>query len=337
MEKNNASKKLTLLALVLFVILTVINVFWIITMYIPYCGYSYSLADVENNYPTLVTEKQEGEYVFVISEAPYLGYDDFLKVAIKTGSNAKGFVISDLFVYPNIWGDYEYFVGCTENDDYFFMIEIDDLGNFIPNDKNDTEFNNKAQQILKENHSDVMQFLKIAKDCWGLEAKHDLVMGIKGLVNGQPFFTLITTAIFICFFCLIISVFIWLLKYKIPFQKYAGEMDAVNGIAEFDFKRIVGDYEFYMSSPRFLRNDGFLMIQKHQFSADRISLIIYPRKKETTYFVFINDSKCLVRKADKIKLEYIKGKVICGDKLVLENNEKIEDLIIQSSLFWGVK
>lgn len=333
---NNSSKKLTVLALVLFLIFTAINVFWIITMYIPYCGYSYSLADAENKYPTLVTGKQKGKYFFVISKTPYLGYDDFLNVAIETGSDEKGFVISDLFVYPNIWGDYEYFVGCTENDDYFFMIEIDDLGNFITNDENDTEFNEKAQQIIKEKHNDVMQFLKIAKDCWGLDAKHDLAMGIKGLVNGKPLFALITSAIFIGSFCLIISVFIWLLKYKIPFQKYAGEMDAVNGMAEFNFRRIVGDYEFYMSRPRFLRNDGFLMIQKHQFSAERISLIIYPRKKETTYYVFINNLKCLVRGANRIKLEYIKGKVISGDKLVLDNYEGIEDLIIQSSLFWGV-
>lgn len=338
MGRNNASKKLTVLALILFVIFTAVNVFWLITMYIPYCGYAYSLADAENKYPTLVTEKREGKYFFEVSKAPYLGYDDFLKVAIETGSDAKGFVISDLFVYPNIWGEYEYAVGCTENGYSFFLIETDAFGNFMPNDENDTEFNEKAQQILSEKHNEITQLFTKAKECWVLEPKHDFATGIKAIVNGQPVFLSIAIAAFLGFFCLMISVFIWLLKYKIPFQhKFADEMNAVYGMAEFNFKRIVGDYEFYMSRPRFLRNDGFLMLQKRLVSPDRLSLIICPRKKETACFVaFLNDSKCLVRKTDKIKVEYKNGNICSTDPLVLARIAEIEDLLVQANLFWGI-
>lgn len=332
--ENNTSKRLTVLALILFIIFAGINFFWLITMYIPYCGYSSSLVQYINKHSAITEEQEKEKYFFHLSETTYLGYDYYLSVGVEIWDGAEGVVISGIYICPNIWGSYEYYVNCMENGNFHFMFEIDEYGNYIPYDENDTEFNEKAQQILNEKHSEVTQFIKTAKDCWGLEAKHDFKMGIKSFANIT---SVILVLILVGGFCLITATFIWLLKYKIPFQKYAGEMDAVNGMAEFNFKRIVGDYEFYMSKPRFLRNDGFLMIQKHQFSADRISLIICPRKKEITYFVFINDSKCLLRKANKIKLEYIKGKVISGDKFVLENNEEIEDLIIQASLFWGIE
>lgn len=311
-------------------------------MYIPYCGYKYALVDADEKYPTLVTGKKEGKYTFVISETPYLGYDDFMSVEVPVGSDTPGIAVSGINIYPNIWGDYEYYVcimksgdPLTENIDHFFMIEIDSSGNFIPYEGNNAEFNEEAQQILKDKNTEITEFMKVAKDTWGLEAKHDLAMGIKGLVNGQPIFTLVAAAFLIAAFCLILSVFIWLLKCKLPFQsKFGAEMDAVYG-AEYGFKRTVGEYEFFMSAPQFLRNNGFLMIQKKQFAVDRISLVIYPYEKETAYFALINGSEGNVRKADKIKVEYIGGKVLCNDVLIREKSEETEDLIIQSSLFWG--
>lgn len=338
MGRNNASKKLTVLALILFVIFTAVNVFWLITMYIPYCGYSYALADAENKYPTLTQEKTEGEYFFEISKAPYLGYDDYLAVKIENYGNTEGIAISDLFIYPNIWGEYEYAVGCTENGYSFFLIETDAFGNFMPYDTNDTEFNAKAQLILNEKHAEITQLFTKAKECWVLEPKHDFATGIKAIVNGQPFFLSITIAAFLGFFCFMISVFIWLLKYKIPFQhQFADEMNAVYGMAEFNFKRIVGDYVYTMSAPRLFRNDGFLMLQKRLASPDRLSLIICPRKKETACFVaFLNDSKCLVRKANKYALEYKNGNICSTDPLVLARIAEIEDLLVQANLFWGI-
>lgn len=330
--KNNASKKLTVLALFITLIFAGINIFWMITMYIPYCGYSYSLAQYRNEN---LANKQEEKYFFKISETPYLGYDDYLSVSIEVTDDMKGIVIDGVYIYPNIWGDYEYAVSCTENGDSFFMIEIDDLGNFIPLDENDTEFNEKAQQILNDKHVEIIQFIKTAKDCWGLEAKHDLEIGLKGMASDISVVAVIVIA---CALCLITAVLIWLLKCKLPFQsKFAAEMDAVYGTKEFGFKRTAGDYEFYLSNPQLFKNNGFLMAQKHKFSVDRISLVIYPDEKGAKYFVLIGDTADSVRKAEKIKLEYVNKKVICSNLVVREHSEEIEDLIIQSSLFWGSK
>ncbi len=330
--KNNALKKLTVLALVITLIFAGINIFWLITMYIPYCGYSYSLAQYESEHPA---NKQEEKYSFVISKTPYLGYDDYISVGIEVTDDMKGIVIGGIYIYPNIWGDYEYAVGCTENGDSFFMMEIDALGNFIPFDENDTEFNEKAQKILNDKQGEITQLIQKAKDCWGLDAKHDLKIGLKGMASDISVVAVIVIASALC---LITAVLIWLLKCKIPFQsKFGAEMDAVYGTKEFGFKRTAGDYEFYLSNPQLFKNNGFLMAQKHKFSADRISLVIYPDEKGAKYFVLIGDTADSVRKSEKIKLEYVNKKVLCSNPVVIEHSEEIEDLIIQSGLFWGVK
>lgn len=217
------------------------------------------------------------------------------------------------------------------------MLEIDNSGNFISHDESDTEFNEKAQQVLKEKHSDVMLFLKMAKDCWGLEPIHDFETGIKSILNGMPIITFSVMALLFGIFCLIISALIWILRCRIPFNnQFSAEMDNVYGMAEFNFKRNIGDYEFYASCPQFFRNNGFLMVQKHRFSTDRISLIIYPNKKATQYFALVNPSEIPVRKASKFKMEYLQGKVFSSQELVSEHREEIEDLIVQANLFWQI-
>lgn len=345
MRKENsasASKKLTVLALVLFIIFTAINVFWMITMYIPYCGYSYSLASDEDKYPILATGKTEGDYYFSISKTPYLGYDDFLNVGVGVeiyGNESTGFIIESLFIYPNIWGDYKYILFCTENGKDYYGIEIDDLGNFIPRNEDEMECE-RAQKHLKENHSDVMQFLKLAKDCWGLEAKHDLKMGIKGLVNGQPLFALFAVAFIIGLFCLIISVFIWLLKYKFPFEnKFTSEMnDTFYGKAEYRFKRTIGEYEFFASEPQLLRNNPFLAVKKLPYKEERLTLVIFlnNKKEKMKYYALLTDSQTVIRKAEKVEFEYICGKALSTNQFIIDHNEEIADLAAQANLFWPI-
>lgn len=340
MRKENsasASKKLTVLALVLFIIFTAINVFWMITMYIPYCGYSYSLAQYESEHPA---NKQEEKYSFVISKTPYLGYDDYISVGIEVTDDMKGIVIGGIYIYPNIWGDYEYAVGCTENGDSFFMMEIDALGNFIPFDENDTEFNEKAQKILNDKQGEITQLIQKAKDCWGLDAKHDLKMGIKGLVNGQPLFALFAVAFIIGLFCLIISVFIWLLKYKFPFEnKFTSEMnDTFYGKAEYRFKRTIGEYEFFASEPQLLRNNPFLAVKKLPYKEERLTLVIFlnNKKEKMKYYALLTDSQTVIRKAEKVEFEYICGKALSTNQFIIDHNEEIADLAAQANLFWPI-
>lgn len=335
--KNNASKKLTLLALTLFIVFTAINVFWIITMYIPHCGYEYSLKKYKDENFAFTEKEDSNEYFLIIANPTYLGYDDFLKVAIETKGDEKGIVVDSLFIYPNIWDDYKYYIGCTENGSQFFMIEIDEYCTLIPYNDGDTEFNQKAQKILNEKKSEIIQFINTAKNCWGLEPRHDFETGIKGWINGRWFSAAIELIFIATVLCLVVSSLIWLLKYRIPFKnKFSNELNTAYGMRDFNAKRTDGDYEFYVSYPQVLRDDGFLMIQKHQFSIDKISLVICPRKKKTQYFILINSFNNSIRKTDKIEIEYLNKIVVSDNKLVFEHHEEIEDLIIQANLFWQI-
>ncbi len=340
MKKENnvsASKKLTILALVLFLIFVAINVFWIITMYIPYCGYKYSLADADEKYPTLVTGKQEGKYFFKISETPYLGYDDYIRVGIEISSDTKGIGILGLNIYPNIWGDYEYFVDCMEDGNSGFMFEITEHGDFIPYDENYSEINEKAQQALKEKNAEIMEFMKIAKDTWGLEAKHDLKAGLKSLFTANPVITIFSLLPLILP-SLVIVWLIWKLKVKIPFQQLNCELDNSYGSKELNYKRVVENYEFSASNPQIFRNNGFLAVQKLPYEEERLTLVIFPDKKKekTKYYALLAGPKTVIRKAEKVEFEYACGKALSSDQFIIDHNEELADLAVQANLFWPI-
>lgn len=335
-EGLSTSKKLTVLVFVLFLAFVGVNVFWAVTMYIPYCGYSYALAEKDDEYPTLVESGYKNGYGYTISKTQYLGYDDFLRVAVETSSLEKDIVVYGVFVYPNIWGKYEYVVSCFEDGNLYIMFEIDEFGEFIPLDSKDVEFNEKAQSILNEKNGEIMNFIKAAKDMWGLEAKHDLEMGVKALIKGHPVASLLQVVCYVFVFLFIVCFFIWRLKYRLPFQIFNNELNVQYGTSEISYRRIVGDYELCTSNPQFFRNNGFLMIQKQQFSVERIRLVIYPQKDKILFFIVLNDLNDKIRKSEKIELEYIGGKVLSRHKLVTEYSDEVENLIVQAKLFWPI-
>lgn len=335
-ESLSIAKKLTVLAFALFLAFVGINAFWTITMYIPYCGYSYALAGENDKHPTLVENGYKDGYGYTISKTPYLGYDDYLRVAVQTSSLEPGIVLQGIYIYPNIWGDYEYCVSCIENGNYHFMIEIDEFGNYISLDSKDVDFNEKAHSILNEKNQEIMKFIKAAKNMWGLEAKHDLEIGTKALINGHPLVSLLQVACYIFSFLLVIYFFIWRLKHRLPFQIFNNELNVQYGTSEISYRRIAGDYELCTSNPQIFRNNGFLMIQKHQYSLERIQLVIYPHKEKTKLFVIFNNSNNKIRKSKKIELDYVDDKVISEHKKVTEHSDEIENLIVQAKLFWPI-
>lgn len=325
MKKENnvsASKKLTVWALVLALIFLGINIFWMITMYIPYCGYS--------------EESTNEKYGYKVSKTTYLGYDDFLRVAVEVSSATKGIAIFGIYIYPNIWGDYEYYVSCNEGN-ATFMFEITEQGDFIPYDENDTEFNEKAQQILKDKNAEIMEFMKAAKDQWGLEAKHDLKAGLKSLFTANPVITIFSLLPLILP-SLVIVWLIWKLKVKIPFQKLNCELDVSYGSKEINYKRVVENYEFFASNPRILKNNGFLAVQKLPYEEERLTLVIFPDKKKekTKYYALLAGPKTVIRKAEKVEFEYACGKALSPNQFIIDHNEELADLAVQANLFWPI-
>ncbi len=329
MKKENnisASKKLTVWALVLALIFLGINIFWMITMYIPYYGY---LDDNTNE-----------KYYYKISETPYLGYDDFLYVGVEVtsdmSSDTKDIVIGGIYIYPNIWGDYEYFVDCKEGN-AFFMFEITEQGDFIPYDENGTEFNEKARQISKDHKTEIMEFMKAAKDQWGLEAKHDLKAGLKRLFTMDPVITIFSLLPLILP-SLVIVWLIWKLKVKIPFQILNCELDNSYGSKEMNYKRVVENYEFSASNPQIFRNNGFLMVQKLPYEEECLTLVIFPNKEKekTKYYALSAGPKTVIRKAEKVEFEYACGKALSPNQFIIDHNEELADLAVQANLFWPI-
>lgn len=153
------------------------------------------------------------------------------------------------------------------------------------------------------------------------------------LTNIRAFF------VFGIIFCLVFIIsFIWKVKYKKLFEMYGSNMEPTHGIDFYSYKKIIReqtiDYALYVSNPKYLRNNGFLLIRRNEFQKEKISLMIIPCKDQLKYYILRGEINESPRKTPKIEISYANGVVISTDSFIYERKEEIKDLIIHAQSFW---
>lgn len=145
--------------------------------------------------------------------------------------------------------------------------------------------------------------------------------------------------VFGIFFCFVFIIsFIWKLKYKTPFEMYGSNMEPIHGIEFYSYKKIIReqtiDYALYVSNPKYLRNNGFLLIRRNEFQKEKISLMIVPCKEQLKYYILRGEINESPKNMPKIEISYANGVVISTDSFIYERKEEIKDLIIHAQNFW---
>lgn len=294
------AKKLNVLALIIFTIFIFVNIFWIITMYIPYSGYI-SKVNKEKTAIGTIYEKHIDEYNFKVSPTPYLGYDAFLSVGqdYNVILDDKGnIILSDtnitLFIWPNIWTGNEYGIMIlNEMDNVCIQAMIDEKGNYLQDNSMNEKYNNDVKMYLEDNQDEISKLLSIAKDTWGLNVKNDITVGLRSCLNNKT--TLIFSICSLLLTVFILGIFKWLLHLRIPFNKYIVAMNKTSQNKLIMYKKETEEYILYAKKPLLLKNNGYLKIcynLSKPNSNNSIELLIYPQKNNKAIVYYKNTKIC---------------------------------------------
>lgn len=309
----NAKKKLSVLALIIFTVFILINIFWIITMFIPYNGYI-SKVDKEETEMGIIYEKYIDEYNYKVSPTPYLGYDAFLSVAqdYNVILDDNGNIISSdtnitLFIWPNFWTGNEYGIMIlNETDNVCIQAMIDGNGNYLQDNSKNEEYNNEVEMYLAENQDEISKLLNIAKNTWGLNAENDIKAGLESCLNNKTIQMFLFVSLLLT--VLILWTFKWLLHLRIPFNQYTVEMNKASKAKSIFYKKETEEYILYAKKPLFLKNNGYLKICyniSEPGNINSIELLIYPQKSNKTIVYYENTRICesdsLINSNEKMK------------------------------------
>lgn len=330
LKNMKASKKLTVLALTILVVFAGINLFWFISKGLPFYGYCSKVDKKESPFDVMYTKKI-GEYNYLIDKVPYLSYEGFLMVGEPYGmeTDKNGKLIGDtglniiLYIWPRFTGDYKY--GLLINDYShaisFMQIYIDENVNYLPSDPNNTEYNEKAEKLVKENYDAIKNQMDAAKELWGLNGLGDILTGLKVFINDisikhiLKFFTA-AAALFA-----IMNLF-WLFITSLLFRRFAKKLIKVKENKTLVYQKAVNGYLYEAGRPKYLRY-GFLLCVRAESKGDETAsyLTLDIRcglTKNKQYTIFLNDplsgeSECIPINRD-IEYDKKRGNHITAEK-----------------------
>lgn len=346
MSKNiGAKKKLLGLALIILILFLLINMFWIVTMFVPYYGYM-SKVDSEETECGMIYEKEHDGYKFKVSPTPYLGYDAFLSVSKKHSvyMDSEGNIISadnniTLFIWPNIWTGNEYgIMFLNEFNDTFIQVMIDENGEFIPYNTNDNSFNQEVEIYISENKSEISKLIRLAKNMWGLKSVNDMKAGIISCVQDKMI--LLYVCLTAVAFVIVFKVFLWCFRFRIPFEQYTNEMNfGINKtfpiFKKFPFNKTTKGYMFFAKCPTFCRKNGVLAICKKNCTVKDVGnflqVLIYPQK-ENFVEVYAGNKKISTLELNLNYRENLENSFLKDTQ-----KEEIIELIDVAKGFWSIE
>lgn len=342
-EKMTAAKKLTILALVIFIVFVLLNIFWFLTIYFP-C-YSYR-RDMERGPSAfgIGYQKQIDSYTYSLAVPHYMFYDPFISLEENTAPDPEDVEMIELedgsfkrfsgnnvilFVWPKIGGTYEYGV-VMEARDGTYMTYADENGNYIPNDNMSDESNERARQLNIENHEKIIETLTLAKNFWGFNGLKDTTNGMKAfaedLSGGEIFIITVSSAAFI----IVSLTFIWLFSVRLPFDPYIEELAKEKKykkilFCEVLYKKEIKDYSYIAYQPSYLKNNGWLSVIKNAFP---IRLTVYPNKKGDDRYII----KC---KQGDTHQELCMDEFLKNGAISKEDKEEVMKMLKEAEEFWG--
>lgn len=183
MSKNkkrfSTAKRLLLLLCAILLVYGCISLFWVLSMKLPYDKYSSKLDTIVEG-GIISYQKDIDGYCYGLSKPGYLDFNSFLSVG-KTGGlvvdvDEDGEIISSggmdvtLFIWPDLWGNYEYGVFFQDPiNDIWEQILIDGNINYLPKDSGNTEVNEYVLGLISENYNEIEIMMNGAKKVWGIK------------------------------------------------------------------------------------------------------------------------------------------------------------------------
>lgn len=334
--KINAKKKLNVLALIIFMIFIFINIFWIITMYIPYSGYI-SKVDKQKTEIGMLYEKKVEDYIFKVSPAHYLGYDAFLSISkeYSVTLDENGNMISSdtnttLFIWPNIWTQNEYGIMLlNESNNIFIQAMVDENGHYLQNGSSNEEYNHEVEEYLDKNQEEISKLLQMAKKTWGLNFKDDIKTGLNYCFNNSSIVIITIVSVLLTAFMFIALK--WSLRLNIPFKQYLLEMNLNTKNKPVLYEKKTDEFIFHAKKPTFLFNNGYLMISYNNSSnVSKVELLIYPQKRKKIIVYCENTKICMVN-------FLIDGNDEFDNAMLAIYSQHIIELINTAKEFWDLK
>ncbi|HZK21108.1 MAG TPA: hypothetical protein VFC76_02405 [Oscillospiraceae bacterium] len=356
-EKMSASKKLTILTVVILVIFAGINLVWLFTTYFPYYGYRDKLETVIDPAGEPQTEKTIGEYRYLASRTAYLSYSNFLAVGSKDGywsqQDANGNTIMDnggvdisLYVWPNVWFGNQYGIFFYDELPHVFVqMYVDKELNFLPYDPFDTAFNEEAEGLLSENYTQVKMMMDGAHELWGLNKTGDIFAGIKAYINNitvKSMLILVFMALVIVF--AILNMF-WFLTKTMPFNRYTLELEKKKTGRITVYQKEIAGILYTVQKPSYLHCNGYLSVYYKNSDEKSMKLSIYPTSGKKRRYVVALDGygeNCDYEGKLNANMEYMPQKCLDKEtnemikKLMEERRSEIQSLLVEAKELWGL-
>ena len=122
-------------------------------------------------------EEQKDGYEYYIKIPTYLSDNGFMYVMNSSGNkvimeeNGEEIPYMEvrvkLYVWPQLLSSHKYGVD-IQKEGVWEQIYIDEQGNYIPQDSENIELNEYLESIVKENETEILKLLKLAKEQWKL-------------------------------------------------------------------------------------------------------------------------------------------------------------------------
>ncbi|WP_295077372.1 zf-HC2 domain-containing protein [Ruminococcus sp.] len=138
-----------------------VNVAWIKLKFLPYKDYSFGMAEYNTDDGKLYQELN-GDYCYNVVMPKYLEFFRG-KLYIWYQKDKK---VTELRIIPRITGDIKY-VAVIRTDSAGYSIPITESVEFDPIGYKVHDNDEKAKQIISENHDQIEELMKAAQDKWG--------------------------------------------------------------------------------------------------------------------------------------------------------------------------
>lgn len=345
-KKKTAMKKLSILALVIFIAFFLINLFWLATIYFPCYSYTKDMERGPSEFG-IGYQKVIDDHTYSIAVPYYMTYSPFISLSKnidRASVKAEKVEMEDgginyfygnevtLFIWPKIGGTYQYGAVLTAGN-HSYMSYVDENGNYIENDTMSDEGKVKAKELYEELHDQIVEDLSLAKQFWGLNGFQDTTDGIKYFIKDSTGAAIFMFTVCSAAFILILSSFIWLFKIRLPFETYVEESEkerkSTKGRSRqkrrIVYKKQIKEYTYFSYRPSYLKNDGWLSVIK---DAVPIKLTVYPDKKgDNRYIVKYNRGNLQQNMKMIAFLE--------NDDIPKEDKEEVTTLFSEAKEFWG--
>lgn len=181
MKINKVKKAMIIVLVISLIVFAIINLLWVFCVKLPYNKYTEYIAYYQDEYDSELRNitVDIGQYSYTVKVPGYLDFESFLSVGpaggISVNFDENGEIIEEendsilLFIWPDMWGNYEYGVTFFLEDKSTLMAMCDENGNYLPTDDTNVEKNEYLSGFFAEKQEMIQETLEHAKEVFHIE------------------------------------------------------------------------------------------------------------------------------------------------------------------------